>query len=1150
MEDTRRYGFAFDLGIGSVGWAVVSIKGEGARIEDFGSRIFTSGETNNGKDRASQERRAFRGVRRVLRRRFSRKEELKRYVKYLHFLSDKDIQIVGETPEAKMAELKCRALDEKISRADLLRLMIHTCNHRGYRSFYEVEETAGEAETEDEKEEAGNQAAADRLDAAFRASGCRTISEYLVKHGERDEAGRISFRNRFYKEDNRLIIRREHMQDELEQILRAQQAYDPALTDDAAKHMVKIIFSQRDFEDGPGDPKDPRRKYKGFLDSIGYCRFYPEEKRGFRKTVLGDVYAAVNALSQYRYIQEETGEIGLTAEAGEALIEHVLYAGEIGIKSAQTVLKPLRIQILKSGNMDGKTLNQSVQYIKIVKQEAERAGLSWERLLDENQLVRTPLSFLNALGELLCSYQTPSRRKQEIKKLKDHGAALGIKADSPFWTNILKRNISGTANVSYHHMEDAIEAFQKGDIYGNFQWGKEEKRLADKEEKRRLKLPAAVLLQDEDLKDNPVVYRTINETRKILNALIDIYGSPYYINVEVADDVARSFLERARIARAQKANEKDREQIREKIAELLGCAPEEVKGSQIEKYKLYREQDGKSLYSGKDLGDLTDILREGSHRCEVDHIVPYSLILDNTLHNKALVLYSENQEKGQRTPLMYLVGEAREEFKKRIAILYKRKVHGISAKKYQYLSLETLYGEEAKELLTGWKSRNINDTRYITKYVTTLLKENLRFSGDKPRVYGIRGSITSRYRRQWLAPDTWGSEVKNRDTYLNHAADAVVIANLTPAVVEIAMVHDKLRQVYNHFGKRVTGLYEKMRDGAAARIARIYHLDEELVKAQLENRKRSPSLIPDLWKEVNIRFNDTDEALLQEQAAQYYAGQDPFLVPIHMPLVSIKEERKFRGSVADSQPVRLIEVEGQKVKVLRKRIEEVKAKDIRPTNKNPDCYGLYSTDGDLWDTLKRIFAGKKDTYTVEEYMKEEKLSLFRTDGGQIVRKVSIKMGPYTNYYRKNIGNGNYSYLGMTKYYCVEVYKDSEGKVHIWGIRFVDMVQKDGKLYIKDEAIPSDYAVHETYLFSGDYIEMVKKGKVVYQGFVQNVYNINQGKLSGKRRNESEAKPHISISGMTVIKKYRIDLLGQISGEVNEKREEACFARLSSRTEKK
>ena len=71
-----KYVLGLDIGIGSVGWAVVRCEGD-PRIENFGVRIFESGENEKRKSRKSQERRDFRAGRRLVRRRAHRKERIR-----------------------------------------------------------------------------------------------------------------------------------------------------------------------------------------------------------------------------------------------------------------------------------------------------------------------------------------------------------------------------------------------------------------------------------------------------------------------------------------------------------------------------------------------------------------------------------------------------------------------------------------------------------------------------------------------------------------------------------------------------------------------------------------------------------------------------------------------------------------------------------------------------------------------------------------------------------------------------------------------------------------------------------------------------------------------------------------------------------------
>lgn len=1124
--EKRQYRFAFDIGIGSCGWAVVSENETGnRRIEDAGSRIFDSGEKADGKDRKSQERRGFRGVRRVLRRRKHRKELLKNYIRYIQFMSDYEIRCACESPADKVLLTKVKGLDEKLSKAELLQALLHACNHRGYKDFYEVTET-DEAESQEEEDEKINQAAADRLDRSFEESHCRTISEYICRYCTIPGTDRIDYRNRFYKNENRMIIRRKHVENEIRTILKKQREWYPELTDQKIEKIMGVIFSQRDFEDGPGDASDKYRRYTGFLESLGYCRFYPEERRGFRNTALGDVYAAINALSQYRYVHTDTGETKLSQEAAAKMVSYIMKQGSLTRTQAAKLLKPFGIAIYGSKDVD-KTLVKSFRFLKEMKKIAEKCQVSWESLLSETDLTEYEegkTSLLNQLGTVCSMYQTPHRKEEKLKKLRVKWEHVHL--PPAFWNALKRHKFNGTSSVSYHHMADAIEAFLKGDIYGNFQWNKQ-KQLDEKQESQRERLLSAkILMQDEDVKDNPVVLRSINETRKVLNCLIRLYGSPAEIHVEVADDVARSYLERKRIQKMQRDHEKTRDAIKKKIAEILHCTEAEVKGIQIERYKLYIEQEGKCLYSGREL-DLEMVLDTQSHAYEVDHIIPYSLILDNTLANKALVCGNENQAKGQQTPLMYLKGEKKEAFIERVKAEKKRASHPISNKKYDYLMLATLYGKEAKEILTGWKSRNINDTRYITKYVVGLIKNHLQFAGEKARVFGIRGHITSRFRKEWLGKNTWGSEEKCRTNYLNHAADAIVLANLSKMDVEIAMDYEKLRQIRRHYGE-TSIQYDHFLKNAAQRIAAFYPITEEAIRKQLVESKRTPSYVPNLEKEVDLRLGNPEGETRSEEeyrakTEMYYEGA-AFVVKPHLPYVSMKVERKFRGKIADSNPIRLVEENGIQYKISRSKVEELKREQLSK---------LYTSDGYLIKALEKAFENK-DVKTVKDYMEKEHLDVFRTTNGQPVRKVSINEGKISSYYKKNIDDMNYSILGMPKYYCVEVYTNDKGQTKIWGLRFVDMIYYEGKLYLKDGVRPADYARHVMYIFKGEYIKVVTKGKVVCEGTYQNVEAINEKKLNIKIKNTNILqKPIPRIGNKTKVSKYAISLNGCKSGMVKE-----------------
>lgn len=134
---------------------------------------------------------------------------------------------------------------------------------------------------------------------------------------------------------------------------------------------------------------------------------------------------------------------------------------------------------------------------------------------------------------------------------------------------MIRKNFSSTANVSEKYMIQAIEAFKHGENYGNFQarMFKDKYNNITKKEKHLL-LPSLTLKDDEDIVKNVVVFKAINETRKVINALIRKYGSFKYINILASDELGHSIQERKRIVKMQNKNRKETQNIRTKILEL------------------------------------------------------------------------------------------------------------------------------------------------------------------------------------------------------------------------------------------------------------------------------------------------------------------------------------------------------------------------------------------------------------------------------------------------------------------------------------------------------------------------------------------------------------------------------------------------------
>lgn len=1031
----RKFGIGFDIGIGSVGWAVLSYeKKDDARIEDFGVRLFDSGEVPKTKESKSQERRGYRAVRRLTRRRYHRKERAKRFIERIGLLPVDRLKAWQEVNgNQNIFAVRVKGLTDKLTPEEITDCVIHFCNHRGYREFYEDD-------IADKKEAGKIKTALHRFEEKYTAGGYKSVAEMILSDEEfTTDTAFPDYRNhKGDAEEKYLLIKRGALREELLAILKKQQEFYKQLTDHNIEFLCdKIIYAQRDFEDGPGDKNDKTRKFMGFLDTIGYCMYYKDELRGFRSAVISDIYALVNGLSQMTYVDKTTGEIMFPPAVAEEIIGFALTNAAIKEADIKAILIKHNIELVKAAQLK-EAIPATIKTLGILKNILDGSGYSYAELIKEEQFDLDKPSKLHQLCILLASNVTPKRRQKALAK-------AGWNKELCAQTR--RVHFGGTSNVSYRYMIEAIEAFRHGELYGNFQARRnKEQDVAEESTKERYEfLPPFTKAMDEDIVKNIVVFKSINETRKVLNALIRKYGSPAYINIEVANELGHSIETRKKMTKANNDNKKKKDSIVEKLVELGLRKDGEVSTKDINRYRLWEQQNHMDLYTGEAIPEL-DVL---SGIYDVDHIIPFSLILDDTLNNKVLTgMGSNRQEKSNQVPREYLSDTAEKAFIKRVNTLMKKKL--LSKKKYQYLMLKNL---ENAELLDEWKSRNINDTRYISRFLVNYIGSNLKFNSTKKKnVYAINGAITSRMRRLWLNKKTWGSDEKKRENNLHHAADAIVIANLTSASVELASDNLKLQNIFRYSGKHVTAEYESYLEHAVRKMEKYYGYKPEHTKVLLTRKDRIPSMVKLLREEVDIRLVDsslpefihvTEESF--KKNVELFYRDSYFADSIQMPLVSYKQSKRFAGAFTKDKPL------------------------------------------------------KKSAKSESSTMKIDSL-------------------------------GNENVLDAKSYYCLEVYSTKNGKTAIRGLRYVDFLKCDKKLYLT-ASVPENYGAHEMYLFASDYIIIHnKKNQIKFAGYYMSIKNINENRLYVKKNNTSE-QSNITISATDIVKKYQIDITGKIGGEI-------------------
>lgn len=1080
-----KYIIGLDIGIGSVGWAVVRNDDDCKRLEDFGVRIFESGEIieSNKNIRKSQRRRKYRGMRRRIRRRNHRKERLKNYLENIEFVSRAELSEFFAKNNHDIIDIRVRALDEKVTPVELTAALLHIAKRRGYKAFYELSDENNNAKDKKAKEEEEKDIYKALTNTAdiIKNGGYRSIAEAIMKDSEHFSdkiSGRYKYRNIKEKDEkgkkessskiseNDILFPTEMFEDEVRKILGKQKEFYSQLTDESIDKIFDIIFSRRDFEDGPGNTDDENRPYKGFVDSIGNCPYYKNEKRGHRYTVIGDLFALANKLSQYKYVEKNTGEVvKLPRDLMRNIVSQSLQSGSITKTKINELAKEFNIVILNTKTAKNENIADCIKYLKAVKPIFESYGFDWDKLISEEYTAQN--SLLNRVGDTISFNITPKRRIDALNKIDE------LKGKDELIKKLSKQNFSGTAKVSDKYMIDAINAFFDGTLVGEFQANVQQDEFSVSIKTEKL-LKLKPFDNNSEYAQNPVVFRAINETRKVVNAIVQKYGAPNAMNIEIASELNKSFDTRQKISTQQNKNEKERKNAIKQISLITGLDEREIRPQYIERYLLGELQGWRCMYSNEEITNKKEAILNKEKQYEIDHIVPFSRILDDTLNNKALVLARENQKKGARTPLMYLSAEKEKEFKQRVNKLFKD--NKITEKKYRYFMLESLVGEAAEKILGDWKTRNLNDTRYIAKFLVKYFNDNLYFAREKgddkrPVVYAVKGAITSSLRRQWLNKETWGRYDKGelkKITYFDHAVDAIVIANCLPAYVIIAAENHKLRDIYYSAGKIKTEEYRKSLDNCVDTLMKYYGMSPAVSRKLLEKVKETPSLLKNIRFEVEYRvrdyelmkyfFNydtkvgeDTLDQIFRNDLYKIYDHQ--FADSIEMPIVSIKPERKYSGQM-----------------------------------------------------VKDGFIKKKDA---------------------ISGKNSVK----------TIGENNSTVLNDSRFYCVDVYRTCNDETNLNFIKYTDLLKRNNHLYLRsDYRYPDDYAMHEMYLFYGDYIEITKKNKICC-GYYFSLKNSSRNELymskgnTRRKLNNMKENEVCSITKKDTVKKFEIDILGKKLGEV-------------------
>jgi len=747
-----------DIGIASVGWAVIDYDKEDTKnnhIIKSGVRVFAQAENPKDGKSLAEPRRLARGARRTLKRKRQRMKGIKRLFMNVLSLSHKDL-FVGEKDETIYSkqgrtdvwQLRDEAVKRALSAEEFARVLTHIAKRRGYKSNRKVNEN-GDSEGK-------------KVLGAIENN-----QNLLTKYETIGQAMYVTTKDtgirRNKKDDYLHSVSREMLLDEVNVIFEKQQSFHNTLaTEKLKKEYVDIAFSQRDFAS---------------VDSmVGKCTFEKDAPRAAKRTYSAEEFVTLTKLINTKVVLEDGSERGLTKDELEKIIllcrqsEKPSY---IKIKETIGLEKKSGFKNIEDYETDKETgeflKNKTTKFVSAFK------GFHELRKVVEKTLSKThwhnvskDTKLLDALGIIFSIHKSDEKIKEALNTLE---FTLLTEEETDKLKNAFIASISFDQFIylSLKALEKLLPHMREGKRYD------EAVALVGykKEIGTQQKFLRALNKEEQNQLTNPVVKRAIAQTRKVINALIREYGQFDSVHIELTREIKKSHKDRNEIKKGQEKYQKFKEETVIDFKNLFGREP---KGAELLKFRLWKEQGGYCAYSGF-MGEKAYIKPEkliaDVKYAEIDHILPYSRSLDDSMNNKVLCLAKENQDKKNMTPFEYFERIGRDWYTYEVFInsMFKN----LKKVKRNRLLKKNFDENSANE----FKERNIRDTAYMAKYIKNFIEENLELtSSSKKKVISINGTLTNMLRHNWGVGD------KSRDTHLHHAVDAILIAFATDSEVQ------------------------------------------------------------------------------------------------------------------------------------------------------------------------------------------------------------------------------------------------------------------------------------------------------------------------------------------------------------------------------
>jgi CRISPR-associated endonuclease Csn1 len=746
------YRLGLDIGTNSIGWWLVELDAGGrpCRSLDGGVRIF--GDGRNPKDGTSLavQRRTPRSMRRRRDRYLRRRSDL------MEMLVALGLMPADETARRGLAaldpyELRARAAHERVAPHELGRALFHLDQRRGFKSNRKT----------DRKEDTQLTEKIGELKRRIAQSGALTLGEYL--HRQRMKGRMVRARPEAGYYPDRALYEEEF------ETIRKVQAPHQALRPDQWDQLQDVIFFQR-----PLKPVDP-----------GWCLLEDGERRAHR---------ALPAAQEFRMVQEANNL-------------RILYPGKkaepLSREQRDKVLAELRAKkelkldgLLKLLKLDsGARINLLDEHRDKLKGDETAARLSAKDLFG-----KTWRGFSFERRTAIVRKLIETERPEEIERIAQaewglDPAAASKLAATPLpegYARLGEKAILKLLPVMEEQGLNYADAVEQVPEYAHHSDFRPDKALD------RLPYYGAVLTRqvvggdpsapkEDEVRHygriaNPTVHIGLGQLRRLVNRIVEVHGKPAEIVVELARELKMSREDRDNERRRNSDNEAANRRREAQIRAAGGVPSPHL----LRKLRLWEEQTYGTVKVCPFTGAPISFEMAISDETEIEHILPFSKTLDDSMANKVLCLRQVNRVKRDRAPFeAFQAAPMAGRYKCDYSEILMRADSLPPNKRWRFLPDAMERFENAPEFL----DRQLNETKYLSRIARAYLSHlyNEKAEG-RLRVRAIPGRLTAMLRGKWdldrllsdhnrISSDAEaGPARKQRTDHRHHAIDAFVIA--------------------------------------------------------------------------------------------------------------------------------------------------------------------------------------------------------------------------------------------------------------------------------------------------------------------------------------------------------------------------------------